>query len=175
MSEAHRFLDALLSVMPSRRNSLERILIVGPGLDDPFLNLAGLFPSARLIVIEVDPDAAKWLRELVRDNATLIAVIAGDASDPKFLPLEAYNLVVMRHPDIARQQARWQSVASLCIERLAPGGIIVVSTYSLREMSFIDNVFRRQPVEVLPGSPYTTQPVPLRGDDRYIRVAQKRV
>jgi hypothetical protein len=175
MTETTRFLDALLRVMPApRRDEVKHVLIVGPGLDDPIGDLARAFPSAHVAVVERDLSAAQQLREHLCKATVRVTVIPGDASDPQQIPLKAYDLVVARHPSVARDRERWQIALGVCIDRLAPEGIIAVSTYSLPEMAFVDQVFRSNSAEVLPDSPYTLHPGPLRGDDRYLLMARKR-
>ncbi len=173
MSDPRRFLDALdKAIPPAERAGMARVLLVGPGRDDPVPELLTLFPQSRLTLIELDPEVVSSLRGRLPETAP-VELVSGDAANPDELPAGPYDLVLIRHPDIARQMERWQDVLKLAGHRLRLEGVLVVSTFSLPEIAFVHRVLATQNIAIVPGSPYTAVPVPLQGNDRYVLIARK--
>jgi hypothetical protein len=169
MTGSARFLDALKQLIDDR--AVKQVLIVGPGTIDPITDLLTVLPSAHLILIEADPVAAATLQRRW-DSTPRVRCICGDAANSEFAQ-GPYDLVVIRHPDIAQFSNRWAKVLEGVVRSTASNGLLIVSTYSLDELQFVSAVLHTQPVCPVAGAPYTTIPLGLQGNDRYIAAYQR--
>jgi hypothetical protein len=171
MTSSARFLDALQQLVRDCAK-LKRVLVVGPGTTDPIADLLTVLPSADLTLIEVDPVAAATLQRRW-DSTARVRCICGDAANSESAQ-DAYDLVVIRHPDTAQFRHRWANVLERTVRSTLSNGLMIVCTYSLDELQFVIAMLHTQPVCPVAGAPYTTIPLGLQGNDRYI-VAYQRI
>jgi spermidine synthase len=164
-----RFFDALQRLYPAgTRDQVRELLIVGPGRYEVCVDLLTLFPRSRLTAIDINPAVIEHLADRLSEYGERVHTVTGNAADlPEAAP-GPYNLVVIRHPDVARASETWQKAITACASEMSAGGMLVVTTYSLPEASFVDRAAEALPLTMRSGSPYTAIPVALQGNDRYI-------
>ena len=171
-----RFFDALQCLYPPKeRDHLQEILVVGAGQCEPCVKLLTLFPNARLTAIDLDETAIAKSRIALVDHADRVRILVGDAANSSELAPGPYDLIIVRHPDVGKRPANWEAVLAAGVARLRVGGMLVATTYSLPEASFIERVMDSLPVAIHSGKPYTFAPVALQGNDRYILVYKRLV
>jgi spermidine synthase len=164
-----RFFDALQRLYPPEaRDGVEEMLVAGPGRYEACADLLSLFPQARLTAIDVDEGAIEAIRDTLVEYGDRVRAVVGDVADVSAIAPGPYDLVIVRHPDVARRMEAWQEGIAACVADVRPGGLLVVTCYSLPEASFVDGVMQVLPATLRPGSPYTPAPVALQGNDRYI-------
>jgi hypothetical protein len=171
MSRFTRFLDALSHIVVDF-SRINQALIIGPGITDPIEDMLILLPAAHITLVDADPDVAAKLQVRWRDLPRLTCLCA-DASASDVVAVGQYDLLVIRHPDIARRTDEWSRVLRQGVRSLSPDGHIVVTTYSLDEIEFVWSVFPDQSVSLIPGAPYTSTALDLQGNDRYIAAYQR--
>jgi spermidine synthase len=171
MDDLTRFFDALSRLYGDTvRPQIKHILIVGPGYPcQPCEKLLDMFPHAHLDLVEVDQEAAGKLRQLASER---MSVLQSDAANLSHIAPGPYDLILIRHPDIARNPAGWEAAFAACVAHIQPDSLLVTSVYSHTEANYIYQIMEQLPVSMLSGSPYTAVPVALKGNDRYILVYQ---
>ncbi len=164
-----RFYDALTRLYTdSAYSQVKHILIVGPGYPcQPCDRLLDIFPHAHLTLIELDQEAAEKLRQIEGERIT---VHQGDAANLSDIAPGPYDLILVRHPDIARNPPGWEAAFGACVAHMLPDGFLVASVYSHTEASYVHQIMEHLPVGMVKGSPYTAVPVALKGNDRYILI-----
>jgi hypothetical protein len=168
MTRCARYFDALHRIIvDTGSNGIGTVLIIGPGLSDPLDDFVVRFPSAKFTLFETDHVAADKLR-MRWNGSTQIANVATDPLNIGSSPSEQYDLVLTRHPNVAHFTNRWHHTLRNAANCLVHSGLMVISTYSLDEMETIETLMSEPCLELLPGAPYTTVPVDLQGNDRYI-------
>jgi len=153
-------------------HTTERILIVGPGDTDPVENIHSICPASEIVLVEVEGRLVHQLETRYR-GIDALRIIKGDVSLLSDLAPGPYDLTIIRHPDVARFNERWAAALDSSVAALRQGGLLMVTCYSLPEMAFINKVLHEKPVSLHAGSPYTTVPVDLQGNDRYILIFEK--
>lgn len=166
-----RFYDALTRLYSGpARSQVKHILIVGPGYPcQPRDSLLDIFPHARLSLVELDWEAVEKLRQV---GAERITVLQGDAANLSDIAPGPYDLILIRHPDIARNPPGWEAAFAACVAHMQPDSLLITSVYSHTEASYVHQVMKQLPVSMVEGSPYTAVPVALKGNDRYILVCK---
>lgn len=174
MSDPRRFLDALNRILAfAQQEIVEQALVIGPGTDDPLVELSSALPNTDITAIDIDPAVVSKLNEQVAAGMIRLVVKEADASQLESDSLREYDLIIVRHPDVAKSTERWRDVFTACARRMREGGVLLISVYALSEIAFVDEVLRQCDMAMLPGSPYTPEPVSLQGNDRYIWAGQK--
>lgn len=169
-----RFFDALQKLYPPEaRAQVQEMLIAGPGRSEACADLLSLFPQARLTAVDVDEGAIEAIEAALVEYGDRVRAVCGDVADVSAIAPGPYDLVIVRHPDVARRMEAWQEGIAACIEETKPGGMLVITCYSLPEASFVDGVMQALPATLRSGSPYTPAPVALQGNDRYILAYEK--
>jgi phospholipid N-methyltransferase len=173
MSDPVRFLDALRRTYSAEElEQTQNVLIFGPGLTDPLDELLAMFPQAAITAVEADQETAQKLASRFEGNPRL-RILNDDAASLSDSTAGTYDLMIARHPDVARYMEQWQQAFQRGADSVRVGGLLVASVYSLPEASFIDMVMADLPVTMRPGTPYTAVPVPLQGNDRYILIYER--
>jgi hypothetical protein len=171
MTPLLRFLDALNHIVRDC-SQVKQVLIIGPGFTDPVDALLDMLPGAHLTLIDVNEAviAELWKRQV---KSQRITCICADASTSNVVGSGLYDLLVMRHPDIARFPDQWRGVLGQVAHWLTADGLIIITTYSLDEVQFVKSLLQ-QLVTLSADAPYTSKPLDLQGNDRYI-VAYRRI
>jgi predicted membrane-bound spermidine synthase len=161
-----RYLDSLETIVGDCTR-IHRVLIIGPGTTDPVAELLCILPVATFVLMEIDPRVTEKLQMRWAAN-NRITCICADASTSMRQTRSGYDLALIRHPDVARFTNRWTRVLGYVTQTVSPNGVIVVSTFSLDEEMAIRSILHVQNVNLIPGAPYTSVPLDLSGNDRYI-------
>ncbi len=115
---------ALLRLLPA--DAVRSVLEPGCGVFEsaPFLRAA--FPYALLIGVDRD-------RYAIGAHARQSAAILIEA-DIRALPFRAaFDLIVIRHPDVHRSRASWEALIRSLSRWIASGGYVLVTTFTLEE------------------------------------------
>lgn len=170
-----RFFDALNRLFAvEERDDLASLLVVGPGYHEAIIDLLTFFPNAHLTLIDADSQVIEYLDRALMDHTDRISLIASDAANVHEIAPGPHDLVIIRHPDVDRRMEYWPGVFRACTEVLRPEELIVTTSYSLPEASFINQVMESLGLELLSKSPYTAVPVSLQDNDRYILAFRRR-
>jgi SAM-dependent methyltransferase len=190
-SELARFSTAL-TALPLDPARVRRVLEVGCGTFATAAILRGAFPAALVIGVDHDPGVLRsqpGTAVLVQNLMTclesrgsntgepggFIQGISLDctlAADAARLPLAAhvrFDLIVVRHPDVARLPDRWRAVCAALPGRLTRQGVVLITTYTPDEQAWMQTALRRHGLLPQPVSP-DLAPVDLAGHDRFVRV-----
>lgn len=100
--------------------STGRLLSVGCGAFDEASALRKVFPHWHCIGVDIDPLARATLR--------------ADGCRLPFARKPLFDLILVRHPDVALRGAAWQTILSELPRFLMPAAWLVVSTYSADEV-----------------------------------------
>jgi len=115
---------ALLRLLPA--NTVRSVLEPGCGVFEsaPFLRAA--FPHALLIGVDYD-------RYAIGAHARQSAAILIEA-DIRALPFRAaFDLVVIRHPDVHRSRVSWETLIGSLTRWTNSGGYVLVTTFTIEE------------------------------------------
>lgn len=166
--EIARLRDVLEQVLtPQARSAPCDVLVVGAvGNAGAVRMLCDLLPQACVTVIDRNEEALKALN----GPAERLHLISGAAADLTDLAHEAYDLILIRHPDIVLARTAWEATLRACAAALRSGGLLIVTTELLADAAFIDGVLGALALHLREGSPYTAVPVALSGADRYILI-----
>lgn len=166
--ELARLRDVLEQVYaPQVRHIPYNALIVGAaGNAETIGMLCDLLPQACLTVIDRDEEAL----EAISGLSEQLRIIGGAAADLADLTREAYDLILIRHPDIVLARTAWEATLRACAAALRTGGLLIVTTELLADAAFIDGVLGVLALRLREGSPYTAVPVAPSGVDRYILI-----
>lgn len=175
--EADRLLDAIARLfVPAGRDAIQSILVVGTGSSAAVCRgLLSLFPGARLTAIDPDREAladlvAATLAGAPSEDALRLQTVTSVLIDlPDHAP-SPYGLMIVRHPVITASRAAWGAALRACVHELGEGSTLIVTTESLPDAAFVDALMGSLSLAMLPGSPYTSVPVALTGEDQYILV-----
>jgi hypothetical protein len=167
-----RFFDALTWASSRAIRNFERILIIGPGITDPIDNLQEMYPSSEIVVVEIEGKAVRQLERRFK-GVDGLHVVKGDACLLSDFAPGLYDLTIIRHPDVARFSERWAAALASSVDALKQRGLLLVTCYSLPEVAFVNTVLREKAVFSYTGSLYTTVPIDLQGNDRYILIFEK--
>jgi hypothetical protein len=171
MTPSLRFLDALNHIVRDC-SQVKQVLIIGPGFTDPVDALLDMLPATHLTLVDVNNDV---IAELYKRwcHSHRVTCICADASTSNVVGSGLYDLVVIRHPDIARFPDQWIGILGQVAHWITADGLIIITTFSLDEVQCVKSLLQ-QPVTLSADSPYTSKPLDLQGNDRYI-VAYRRI
>ncbi|NDJ53710.1 MAG: class I SAM-dependent methyltransferase [Chloroflexi bacterium] len=167
-SDPTRLLDALTNAIVER-TAIDRILNLGPGLEDPIEEVLALFPSAALRAVDQDVDVCRRLQDQFRAN-NRVRISHAEASDALTEADATYDLIILRHPNISENKTSWFGALRLVPQALKAEGHFVVTLYDLAELDLLQEATAHSPLREKPGAPYTQVPIALRGQDRYIQI-----
>ena len=92
-------------------------------------------------------------------------------ADFRQLPLSAsFDLILIRHPDIARNKVAWQYAVKQLSEWLSGNGAVLISTYSVPEMDMIRDWLRGTAFRSFALDMTNIVPPGLAGRDRFLMV-----
>jgi SAM-dependent methyltransferase len=167
--------------LPRLRAILERLPL--DGVPPHALNIGcGDFPSLRTLrdalpgwmIVGMDRDgpALRRARQSLRaDCAAPLHLIQADARDlPGLFNRDhapaPFGLIMLRHPDVFRHRAMREQAIPALPTLLAPGGVLLITLYSLEETEIIRALHLPRPVRLDDGS---LPRVDLAGRDRFAR------
>ncbi len=160
-----RRLEGALSALFSETASVHRVLSAGCGDFAEARVLRRVFPSAALFGLDWD-----WS---VLRRVPSAQVIAADAASMPFVATTQFDLVLVRHPDLARYQLSWQRVLMAIPKRLTAGGRLLVSCYTGQELETARASLLAGGAIVCP-APVDVPPVDLAGLDRFMTAVKSR-
>lgn len=165
-----RLLDALARAFdPPLRRAVGEILLSGAEQSAPLVDpLARLFGGATLILIDRNADALDAVDSDVTGGR--LRLVRGGLVDLPDLAPGPYDLILIRHPDIAQARAAWTAGLWACRAALAWRGVCVTSATALADAAFLNERLASFGLTLRVGSPYTPEPVALDGADRYILI-----
>ena len=144
-----------------------RILDLGCGVASSAVVMKHRWPAAHLIGIDLDGDT-------LRRTPRLITVLQADGQALPFRRA-AFDLILMRHPDVFRLPPSWAVIIAAADQWLTPGGYLLLTCYSLPEAQRIrawlpsGDPCRDQPIDLQSGA---TAIVDAAGHDRYVFARQ---
>lgn len=162
-----RFCEALQNLTELvSRNDLPQVLVIGPGTTDPIECITTTLTPTRLVLIELDLQAVKWLHQHWSESG--IKIVHGDAAALTSLAPGPYDLVIVRHPNIERFPERWTAVFSAVKLNLREDGLLLLSAYSLAEVSALKTCLAKVGIDLEYSPQLTNQPLDLQGNDHYL-------
>lgn len=99
--------------------------------------------------------------------------LAIDQAAPDADRIEPPSLILIREPNIIADRSTWHAILPGLARRLRPDGMLIVTTSLLPDAAFINDTLVNAGLTMLPGSPYTPEPVDSAGWDRYILIYEQ--
>ncbi|MCI0346195.1 MAG: precorrin-6y C5,15-methyltransferase (decarboxylating) subunit CbiE [Chloroflexi bacterium] len=126
-----------LAALGLRRDSV--VWDVGAGSGSVSIEAALLAPSGRVYAVEVDPEGVEICRENLRAHAVdNVRVVAGRAPEA-LADLEAPDAVF-----VGGSKGSMEEIIDVALERLKPGGRLVVNAITLENAGEVYRTFRRR-------------------------------
>lgn len=169
IDELARLEDALKRqyVNNARQDVREALVVASAPPADLVRRLLDLFPNSRITVIAHEERDLADLREATLSHER-VRLVRGGTVDLADLAPAAYDLAIIRQPDITFARAAWEVALGAVARELRSDALLALTTDSVADASFLDEVLRSLSYSMLPGTPYTAVPVAFSGVDRYI-------
>ena len=169
MADLDRFLDAVRYLTVGRpREAIEKVLIAGCGFCDECGALAEMFPSAVVTAIDILESNTRRTVAMTAEISDRVTAIQGNLAWLRKIAPGPYDLIVVRHPNLDEGTKNWRDSLKACIHELSAEGLMIISIYSLMEATTANQLVKAAGASLRVGSPYTSKPVALQGNDRYI-------